>query len=58
VYEALGDRTSALRWLESALRAGYQRTALEASPSFKLLKTDPRYAKMMAALPAPDAGPR
>ena len=34
IYETLGDRTSALQCLERALRAGYQRTLLETSPSF------------------------
>ncbi len=45
IYETLGDRTSALRWLEVALRAGYQRTLLETSPSFANLRADPRYKK-------------
>ena len=35
IYETLGDRTSALQCLERALRAGYQRTLLETSPSFR-----------------------
>ncbi|MGE5199921.1 MAG: tetratricopeptide repeat protein, partial [Rhodospirillaceae bacterium] len=52
IYETLGDRASALRWLEAALRAGYQRTLLETSPSFAQLRTDPRYAKMIKSLPA------
>ena len=55
IYETLGDRASALRWLEAALRAGYQRTLLETSPSFAKLRADPRYAKMIASLPAAPA---
>ena len=38
IYETLGDRTSALQCLERALRAGYQRTLLETSPSFAKLR--------------------
>jgi serine/threonine-protein kinase len=52
IYETLGDRTSALFWLEKALRAGYQRTFLDSSPSFANLRADPRYARMIASLPA------
>ena len=52
IYETLGDRTSALHCLERALRAGYQRTLLETSPSFANLRTDPRYKKLIASLPA------
>ena len=35
IYETLGDRTSALQCLERALRAGYQRTLLETSPTLR-----------------------
>ena len=52
IYETLGDRAAALRHLELALRAGYQRTLLEASPSFANLRADPRYKKLIASLPA------
>ena len=52
VYETLGDRAKALRCLEQALRAGYQRTLLETSPSFAKLRADPRYRTMIASLPA------
>ena len=58
VYETLGDRASALRWLEAALRAGYQRTLLETSPSFAALRTDPRYKRLIASLPAAPAKER
>ena len=51
IYETLGDRASALRCLEAALRAGYQRTLLETSPTFAGLRADPRYKKMIASLP-------
>jgi tetratricopeptide (TPR) repeat protein len=52
IYETLGDRTKALQCLERALRAGYQRTLLETSPSFAKLRTDPRYKQLIASLPA------
>ena len=44
IYERR-DRASALRWLDVALRAGYQRTLLETSPSFANLRADPRYKR-------------
>jgi hypothetical protein len=52
IYETLGDRTSALQCLERALRAGYQRTLLETSPTFASLRADPRYKTLIASLPA------
>jgi serine/threonine-protein kinase len=50
IYETLGDRDRALRHLELALRAGYQRTLLETSPSFAYLRADPRYSTLIASL--------
>jgi tetratricopeptide (TPR) repeat protein len=58
IYETLGDRAAALQCLERALRAGYQRTLLETSPSFAKLREDPRYGKLIASLPAAPARPR
>jgi tetratricopeptide (TPR) repeat protein len=58
IYETLGDRTSALQCLERALRAGYQRTLLETSPSFASLRADPRYKNLIASLPAEPAKAR
>ena len=52
VFETLGNRDAALRWLGEALRAGRLRSDLERSPSFALLRADPRYAKLIASLPA------
>jgi Flp pilus assembly protein TadD len=46
VYETLGDRNAALRWLDAAFRAGYSRGEIEVSPSFERLRADPRYAKI------------
>jgi len=56
VYETLGNRDAAFRWLATALRAGRLRTDLERSPSFARLRADPRYAKLMASLPAAASG--
>ena len=58
VYETLGDRNAALRWLGTAVRAGHPTGGLERSPSFERLRADPRYRKMMAALPAASSNPR
>jgi tetratricopeptide (TPR) repeat protein len=58
IYETLGHRTKALECLERALRAGYQRTLLETSPSFAKLRTDPRYKQLIASLPAEPAKTR
>jgi tetratricopeptide (TPR) repeat protein len=55
IYETLGERDLALRHLELALRAGYQRTQLETSPSFANLRDDPRYKLLIASLPASPA---
>jgi hypothetical protein len=58
IYETLGDRDLALRHLELALRAGYQRTLLETSPSFAKIRTDPRYKLMIESLPEAPARSR
>jgi serine/threonine-protein kinase len=58
IYETLGERAAALRHLELALRAGYQRTLLEASPGFANLRADPRYTQLIASLPAGPAKAR
>jgi serine/threonine-protein kinase len=55
VFETLGNRDAALRWLGEALRAGRHRSDLERSPSFAHLRADPRYAKLIASLP-PEGG--
>jgi tetratricopeptide (TPR) repeat protein len=52
VFETLGNRDAALRWLGEALAAGRLRSDLERSPSFARLRADPRYAKLIASLPA------
>jgi len=56
VYEVLGNRQEALRLLGLALRGGRQRVDLERSPSFARLRTDPRYAALIASLPPAPGG--
>ena len=43
VYETLGDRNEALKWLDLALRGGYPRSEIDRAPSFEKLRQDPRY---------------
>jgi serine/threonine protein kinase/tetratricopeptide (TPR) repeat protein len=47
VYEQLGDRTTALAWLEKALAAGYQRERVERSPFLVELRKDERYGRLL-----------
>jgi tetratricopeptide (TPR) repeat protein len=47
-YEQLGDRDAALKWLEKALAAGYQRERIERSPSLAELRKDARYVRLIA----------
>jgi serine/threonine-protein kinase len=49
VYEELGDREAALRWLKQALELGYSREYLEQSPTFAHLRADPRYRALAEA---------
>ena len=48
VAEACHDRTSALRYLESAIRKGYSRREIERDPDFSQLRQTPAYAAMRA----------
>ena len=48
VYEQLGDRATALAWLEKAIAAGYQRERIDRSPSLAALRKDPRYVRLTA----------
>nr|MCU0254907.1 tetratricopeptide repeat protein [Acidobacteriota bacterium] len=48
VYENLGDRDQALRWLGAAFNTGYSRTEVEHDPNFSKLRADPRYAELGA----------
>jgi serine/threonine protein kinase/tetratricopeptide (TPR) repeat protein len=45
VYEQLGDRRTALHWLDVALRAGYPREMIETDPSFEALRKDRRWVR-------------
>ncbi len=42
-YEQLGERALALQWLQKAIAAGYDRSAIERSPGLAALRTDDRY---------------
>ena len=46
MYEQIGDRATALGWLEKALAAGYSRERIERSPSLARLREDPRYVRL------------
>ncbi|MBD3348180.1 MAG: protein kinase [Candidatus Eisenbacteria bacterium] len=45
-YEVLGDRTRALRFIESALENGYSRDQVERTPALRGLCTDPDYRRV------------
>jgi tetratricopeptide (TPR) repeat protein/TolB-like protein len=49
VYEHLGDRDAALRWLAVAMREGTPRDTIEKDPTFEKLRADPRFAKLAKA---------
>ena len=46
IYEVLGDRNEALRWIGVALKAGQPLSDIERDPTFKTLITDRRYVAM------------
>jgi serine/threonine-protein kinase len=43
VYEEIGDRDAALRWIKRALAAGYPRARVDDDPGLAALRADPRY---------------
>jgi eukaryotic-like serine/threonine-protein kinase len=45
VYEEIGDRDAALRWIARALAAGYPRVRVEDDPGLAALRADPRYLR-------------
>jgi serine/threonine-protein kinase len=45
-YEQIGDRTLALGWLDKAMKAGFAREAIEASPGLAELRRDNRYGHL------------
>jgi serine/threonine-protein kinase len=51
VYEQLGDRTLALRWLERALRGGFSLDTVDRTPDLARLRADPRFAALRRSLP-------
>jgi hypothetical protein len=50
VYELLGNRSQALKWLQDAVDGDYSRREIEAEPDLVGLRADPRYHRMAAAL--------
>lgn len=52
VYEARGDRETALRWLARSLEAGMSPTVIESDPWSDDLRTDPRYRNLVASFQA------
>jgi tetratricopeptide (TPR) repeat protein len=46
VYEHLGDRTAAFKWLQQAITKKYPLESIERSPSLTELRRDPRYAAL------------
>jgi serine/threonine-protein kinase len=55
VYEELGERQTALRWLQEALKLGYPREKFERDPTLVELRKDSRYRAFAGASipPAP-----
>jgi tetratricopeptide (TPR) repeat protein/TolB-like protein len=46
VYEQLGDRKSALKYLGEAIQGGYSRDLVEKAPSLAQLRLDPRFKRV------------
>ena len=49
VFEQIGDREAALRWLAAALRGGYPREDIERDPGLASLREDARYKALRVA---------
>ena len=49
VFERVGDRSSALRWLRKALAAGYPIEQVESDPGLEALRRDPGYRSVVQA---------
>jgi hypothetical protein len=45
-YEELGDRRTALEWLDQAIKAGYSIKRIERSPWLNDLRADERYRQL------------
>ncbi len=46
IYERLGERDEALRWLERALVAGYSLVDIDDNPELEELRQDPRFKSL------------
>jgi Flp pilus assembly protein TadD len=53
VYEVIGDRGEALRWLSEALRNGVSPDEVGYDPTFASLRTDPRWISLVTARASP-----
>jgi len=51
IYEQLGDRKLALRWLEEAIQKGFSRDLIEREPSLAKLRLDPKYQDLFRPRP-------
>jgi serine/threonine-protein kinase len=51
VYEELGDRETALKWIGKALQQGYPRSEIERLPELQDLVSDSRFERMSQAVP-------
>jgi tetratricopeptide (TPR) repeat protein len=47
VYEQLGERKQALKWIQQALKRGYSTTNIDHGPEMKGLREDPAYQKLL-----------
>jgi hypothetical protein len=51
IYEQLGDRKLALRWLQEAIQKGFSRDLIETEPSLAKLRLDPKYQDLFRPRP-------
>ena len=47
IYEQLGEREQALKWIEIALDKGYTLAKINQNPGLKNLQTDVRFQKLL-----------
>jgi len=47
IYELIGEREAAIRWVSEALRRGWSRESFDRSPELEDLRADPRFVEAM-----------
>lgn len=47
IYEQLGERETALKWIETALKKGYSVTETERNPFLRELRADERFQLLL-----------